>query len=74
MFFLCQEGSLVDYQAYKPYTLVGPPALQLVLDPWSCHIPRQPSIYAFSNLHCNSNFLFNMGGLYAGILQFIMNK
>ena len=24
---------LVDHWAYKPYTLVGPPALQLVLDP-----------------------------------------
>ena len=26
-------GSLVDYRASKPYTLAGPPALQLVLDP-----------------------------------------
>ena len=33
MFFHCQEGSLVDHRAYKPYTLVGPPALRLVLDP-----------------------------------------
>ena len=33
VFFHNQEGSLVDHQAYKPYTLVGPPALQLVLDP-----------------------------------------
>ena len=33
VFFLCQEGSLVDHWAYKPYTLVGPPALWLVLDP-----------------------------------------
>ena len=33
MFFHYQEGSLVDHQAYKPYTLVGPPALQMVLDP-----------------------------------------
>ena len=33
MFFNYQEGSLVDHQAYKPYTLVGPPALRLVLDP-----------------------------------------
>ena len=27
---------------YKPYTLVAPPALRLVL---GCHIPRQPSRY-----------------------------
>ena len=33
MFFHYQEGSLVDHQAYKPYTLVGPHALRLVLDP-----------------------------------------
>ena len=34
MFFHYQEGSLVDHRAYKPYyTLVGPPALRLVLDP-----------------------------------------
>ena len=33
VFFHYQEGSLVDHRAYKPYTLVGPPALQLVLDP-----------------------------------------
>ena len=32
VFFLCQEGSLVDHRAYKPYTFVGPPALWLVLD------------------------------------------
>ena len=32
-FFHYQEGSLVDDQAYKPYTLVGPPALWLELDP-----------------------------------------
>ena len=42
MFFHYQEGSLVDHQAYKPYTLVGSPALR----PPSCHIPRQPSMYA----------------------------
>ena len=29
VFFHYQEGSLVDHQAYKPYTLVGPPALRL---------------------------------------------
>ena len=33
VFFLCQEGSLGDPRAYKPYTLVGLPALRLVLDP-----------------------------------------
>ena len=33
VFFLYQKGSFVDHQAYKPYTLVGPPALRLVLDP-----------------------------------------
>ena len=33
MFFNYQEGSLVNHQAYNPYTLVGPPALRLVLDP-----------------------------------------
>ena len=33
MFFHCQVGSLVDHRASKPYTLVGPPSLQLVLDP-----------------------------------------
>ena len=33
VFFHYQEGSLVDHRAYKPYTLVEPPALQLVLDP-----------------------------------------
>ena len=33
VFIHYQEGSLVDHQAYKPYTLVGPPALRLVLDP-----------------------------------------
>ena len=33
VFLHYQEGSLVDHQAYKPYTLVGPPALRLVLDP-----------------------------------------
>ena len=33
MFFHCQEGSLVYHRAYKPYNLVGPPALQLILNP-----------------------------------------
>ena len=33
VFFYYQEGILVDHRAYKPYTLVGPPALWLVLDP-----------------------------------------
>ena len=33
VFFHYQEGNLVDPRAYKPYTLVGPPALRLVLDP-----------------------------------------
>ena len=33
MFFHFQVGSLVDHRAYKPYTLVEPPALQMVLDP-----------------------------------------
>ena len=33
VYFLCQEGSLVDHQAYKPFTLVGPMALRLVIDP-----------------------------------------
>ena len=33
VFFHYQEGSLGNHQAYKPYTLVGPPALRLVLDP-----------------------------------------
>ena len=32
VFFHYQEGSLVDHRAYKPYTLVEPPALQLILD------------------------------------------
>ena len=27
VFFHYQEGSLVDHRAYKPYTLVGHPAL-----------------------------------------------
>ena len=27
VFFHYQVGSLVDHQAYKPYTLVGPPIL-----------------------------------------------
>ena len=27
VFFHYQEGSLADHCAYKPYTLVGPPAL-----------------------------------------------
>ena len=33
VFFHYQVGSLVDYRAYKPYTLAGPTALRLVLDP-----------------------------------------
>ena len=33
VFFHYLEGSLVDQRAYKPYTLVGTPALGLVLDP-----------------------------------------
>ena len=33
VFFHYQEGSIVDHLAYKPYTLKGPPALGLVLDP-----------------------------------------
>ena len=33
VFFHYQDGSLVDHRAYKPYTIVGPPALGLVLDP-----------------------------------------
>ena len=33
VFFYYQEGSLGDHRAYKPYTLLGPPALRLVLDP-----------------------------------------
>ena len=30
---LLSRGNLVDHQAYKPYTLVGPQDLQLLLDP-----------------------------------------
>ena len=33
VFFHYQVGSSVDHRAYKPYTPVGPPALQLILDP-----------------------------------------
>ena len=33
VFFHYQEVSLVDHRDYKPYTLVRPPALRLVLDP-----------------------------------------
>ena len=33
MFFHYQVGSLVDPRAYNPYTLVGPPVLQLVQYP-----------------------------------------
>ena len=33
VFFHYQVGSFVDQRSSKPYTLVGPPALQLVLDP-----------------------------------------
>ena len=33
VYFHYQEGSLVDHQAYKLYTLVGPPALRLLQDP-----------------------------------------
>ena len=33
MLFHYQVGSLVDRRASKPYTLAGPPALRLVLDP-----------------------------------------
>ena len=33
VFFHYQVGSLADLRASKPYTLVGPPALRLVLDP-----------------------------------------
>ena len=33
VFFIYQEGHLVDRRAYKPYSLVGPPALRLVIDP-----------------------------------------
>ena len=33
VFFHYQKGSLVDHRASKPYTLVGSPALRLVLDP-----------------------------------------
>ena len=33
VFFHYQEGSLVDHRVNKPYTLVGPQALRLVLDP-----------------------------------------
>ena len=33
VFFHYQVGSLMDNRASKPYTLAGPPALQLVLDP-----------------------------------------
>ena len=32
VFFHYKEGSLVDHRAYKPYTLVGPPAFRLGLD------------------------------------------
>ena len=41
--------SLVDLRAYKAYTLVGPSALQLVLDPWlSTH--WQPTEYRQSSV------------------------
>ena len=33
VFFHYQVGSLVDHRGSKPYTLVGPPVLRLVLDP-----------------------------------------
>ena len=33
MLSTCKYGSLEDHRAYKPYSLVGPPALPLVLDP-----------------------------------------
>ena len=36
-FVYTTEGSLVDTRAYKPYTLAGPPALRLVLDPLAAY-------------------------------------
>ena len=34
---------LVNYRAYKPYTLVGPTSL--VLEPLAIQAPQQPTIY-----------------------------
>ena len=45
-----QEGSFVDHQTYKPYTLVGPPALRLVLDPLAV-IFLDNRLYMLNHIH-----------------------
>ena len=45
VFFHYKVGSLVDQRAYKPYTLVGPPALPLVLAPLSVYSLTTDYIY-----------------------------
>ena len=37
------EGPLVNYRAYKPYTLVGPTWHSPVLDPPAEQAPQQPT-------------------------------
>ena len=48
VFFHYQEGGLVDHLVYKPYTLVGHPALRLVLDPLAV-------IFFNNHLYANSS-------------------
>ena len=61
MFFQYQEGSLVDHQAYKPYILVGPPALRLVLDPLAV-IFLNNGLYMPTKIHdaATTNFTYKM--------------
>ena len=39
-FLLSTEGSLVITRAYQPYTFVGPPVRELVLDPLAVYSSR----------------------------------
>ena len=45
LLFLPTEGSLVNFIAYKPYTLAGPTSTSLVYDPLAVQAPPQLTIY-----------------------------
>ena len=56
VFFHYEVGSLVNHRAFKPYTLVGPPALQLVLDPLAVKLLNN-RLYIYHNIgFCNKPF------------------
>ena len=67
MFFHYQVDSLVDHRASKSYTLAGPPALRLELEPLAVLLLDNRLCIHLKNIFISSATFNSAGNLYAHI-------